>query len=185
LDSYNFVIKDEITNAMSEYLDVFAHLNSNLTYSNSTNTGYFNWTYTGSRNLAFCLRVTANDTVFHYSCSNSNASSLGFAVPTLNLTYTFQSSVNGSSSVITTLVVDTARTLYQIVGANTAWILILFIFLTMSLIGLVDKSIAIISGMVGLIGINMFGILPAGLGWGFTIGGVAIGAIALFVVNRR
>ena len=184
LTSYDFVIKDEIANAMSEYLDVFAFLNSNLTYSNSSNIGYFNWTYTGSRNLEFCLRVTANDTVFHYSCSNSNASSLGFAVPTLNLTYTFQSSVNGSSSVIATLIVDTARTLYQIVGANTAWILILFIFLTMSLIGLVDKSIAIISGMVGLIGINMFGILPAGLGWAFTIGGVAIGAIAFYVVNR-
>tara|TARA_R100000306_G_C4381275_1_gene144648 strand:+ start:5781 stop:8762 length:2982 start_codon:yes stop_codon:yes gene_type:complete len=190
LDSYDFVIKQDLTNTLANYLSITNQLTvNNLTYSNSTNILSWDYAYTGSDNVSMCLTINANDTTVYSQCGSTPIGTLNYTVNIFNLTYsataTGQLTNPGSPVVLGTLVVNTFTNLFQKLGSSTALFIVLILFLTFSLIGLVDKSIAIAGGMLSLIATWLFGLLPATLGWTVMIGGISMGALALWLVNRR
>lgn len=184
--NYEYTINAISNNPLSEYLRVKTDLSHTLTYTNSTKFVNLSYTKTGSLINNVCLLITANTTNYYNACSQTSINELTYTLTQLNLSYTAIASVNtttGNTYQISTLSIQTRTTLKDILGNGTGLLLGLIIFLLLSFLAIINVNAAIIGGIVSIIFLWLFGLLPVGTPGLVTL--ISFGIISLIIINRR
>lgn len=184
--SYEYVISEAAATKLSEWILLDTGIVRTLTYSNLTNLVEFNWTYSGTLVDLFCLEVRAsNYTQYHYGCSSNSTGSLDYTLTELNVSYIAVGKVKTLNGNIFNLVVKyiDSRDGGKKFSTNVSISISILIFLVLFLIGLVNKNIAIVSGLLALSVLSFFGILPLSLG--MLIPMILVGVVILIIMNRR
>lgn len=181
-----YTITDEETTRLEEWLQI-NNIVSSLTYSNSTD--IITYTWNDGRSIAdnFCLNVTAsNGTSYHHSCSTSSTSSLTYTITKFNISYVAKGWArygdSGNWYILETLSVDSKEGFRDYFGNTTALMIGFIIFIVIATLSLINKNIALVGSMFGVILLYFFGILP---GITSLMGLITIGVILTVIINKE
>lgn len=183
--SYEYVIDDTEISRIADWLILDNGMDWDLTYTNATKRINFTW-QDSTYNLAgkYCLNVTDYNKTYYSACSIYNTSSLAYTITTLNVSYIAEAYVissQGNRFTLEFLGIDT-REGWRNLGTNISIILSLIIFLTIGMLGLVNKNLAVVMSGAALLMLYMFGVMP--LSWVGLVGVLSLAAIILVVINR-
>ena len=157
-----------------------------LTYSNTSNQVLFTWTDVDSIADRFCLNISDFNQSWYSGCSNNASGTLSYTITELNKTYVAHSMARYSGTdhwyVLDTLNIDT-RGFWRILGMANSIVLSFVLVLTISLIFMWNKNLAVIGATFSVIILYLFGLSPISLGT--SIGVCCIAAIILIIMNKR
>lgn len=191
--SLEYILRDDTTSRLGEWVTISNAMTHSLTYSNSTNLVLFTWSGAPSIVSNVCLNVTsANLTRYYNNCSSSASGSLNFTITAFNISYTatgFVTTTTGYNFVLEVLGIDT-RTDWRTWGVNLSLTLALLIYLVIALLGLsvglhyrTATNTTVIMGGLALGVLYWFEILP--LSWPTIVSILAVSVITLFIINKR
>jgi len=183
--SYEFILRPASTSPLATWLILDSEVTRSLTFDNDSKLVNFSWDYPGDAVSQFCLNINGNGTNWTSSCSTDMTGSLSYTLTSFNISYLADGLAHVNSTIFTleSLTIDTRTSLKDIFGSGLTLFIALIMFLTISLLGLVNKSVAVLMGMVAIMIMWLFALIP--IGWISLIGILFIGIIIMVVMNKR
>jgi len=169
---------------IAEWININTIIRS-ITYNNATRTVSFTWNDSNSVATNICFNVSTFNQSYYEQCTTNNSGTISYTITTLNLSYYAQGIAqydNGNYYTIATRTINTL-TDWTSIGSNTSAIFTIIIFLTLALLGLVNKYIAVVMATITFPMLLFMGITP--LTTSAVTGVVILGLITLMVIHRR
>lgn len=181
--TYEYVISDALDGILPKYLSVLRDVNTNLDYNNATDMVTLTWTSTSTVFDQMCLRINKWNGTVNVECSSETSGSLNYTIVDVNETHIAKAEItttNPSTFTLDTLIVP-AKT-WQNFGTN-GLVFSLIIFLTISLLAIVNKNLMIITEIFAVIMLAWVGMIPLAMPTAIAL--AFLGGVVLFILNRR